>query len=85
MTRDQFTDDEERLAHARMLRRIRDAQGLPPRPGLSAAEAMNNLRAAFTAPALDHEPSWHEDIQLCDPNPIRHWCCDWHRDHQETP
>lgn len=75
----QFSADDERLAHARMLRRIRKAQGLPPRPGVSAAEAMDNLRAALTAP--DHEPSWVEDQQLCDPAPHRVWCCGWHEAH----
>lgn len=62
MTDSQFTPDEERLAHARMLRRIREAQGLAPRMGISTAEAMDNLRAALAG--LAHEPSWVEDLPM---------------------
>lgn len=47
------------------------------------AAMLQRIRAEQLAnePEPDHEPSYVEDWIMCEPKPIRHWCCDWHEHH----
>lgn len=50
------------------------------------ADMLRRIRAEQIQhePEPAHEPSWVEDYVMCEPDPIRHWCCDWHEHHAEA-
>lgn len=49
------------------------------------AEMLRRIYAATIQdiPEPNHEPSWVVDWVFCEPDPIRHWCCEWHEHHAD--
>lgn len=50
------------------------------------ADMIRRIRAEqiATEPEPKHEPSWVDEWIMCEPDPIRHWCCDWHEHHADA-